>query len=178
VLPVVITMLFLMSMHANEAGRILHGGEQELMNKNILLGSPPGHVLPYAPNPNPYKSAFTISQKAFVGHNLASLQGLLENGPVPLSVSNLGTHIPHLTVSQKTFMSHNIAPLQGSLLKGPVQPSEPNPGTNNNPLSTVNQRAFVGHNMVSLQGLLQKGPVTPSGSDPVTHQIPGPPPHH
>ena len=33
---VVITLPFLISMHANEAGRILHEGEQELMNRNLI----------------------------------------------------------------------------------------------------------------------------------------------
>ena len=50
---VVITLPFLISMHANEAGRILHEGEQELVNRNL------------------------INQRAFVGCNVTSLQGLL-----------------------------------------------------------------------------------------------------
>lgn len=168
VLPVVITMLFLMGMHEIEAGRILHGGQQELMNKNLLLGSPRGQVLPFAPNPNPYKPSSTISQRAFVGHNLDSLQGLLDKGVVPPSATNPGT-----TASQRAFMGHNIASVQGSLLKGPVQPSVPNPDTNKIPFSTVSQRAFVDHNMVSLQNSLDKGPVPPSVCNPVSN-LPNP----
>jgi hypothetical protein len=64
-----------------------------------------------------------------MGHNLASLQGLLQKGPVSPSAPNPGTHNPHLTVSQKAFMGYNTASLQGSLQKGPTPPSGGNPGT-------------------------------------------------
>ena len=113
-LPVVITMLFLMSMHANEARRILLG-EQELMNKNFLLESPQGHVLPFASNPDYYKPASTISQRAFEGHNVASLQGLLQKGLVPPSTPNPITHNHRSTISQRAFVGHNLASLQGLL---------------------------------------------------------------
>ena len=36
VFSVVMTLVFHLSMHANKAGRILHGVEQELMNKNLV----------------------------------------------------------------------------------------------------------------------------------------------
>ena len=113
-LPVVITMLFLMSMHANEARRILLG-EQELMNKNFLLESPKGRVLPFASNPDYYKPASTISQRAFKGHNVASLHGLLQKGLVPPSTPNPITHNHRSTISQRAFVSHNLASLQGLL---------------------------------------------------------------
>ena len=112
VLPVVITVLFLMSIHANEAGRILHGGEQELMKKNTLLGPPRGHVLPLVPNPNIFKPVSTISQKAFVSHNVASLQGSLQKGPVPPTAPNPPTHIPASTINQRAFVSNNVDYLQ------------------------------------------------------------------
>ena len=88
---------------AKEAGK-----QQKLMNKNFLLGSPQGQVVPFAPNPNSYKPASTISQKAFVDHNVVSLQGLLQKGLVPPSAPNPGTHTPRLTVSQKAFMGYSV----------------------------------------------------------------------
>ena len=53
-----------MSMHANDAGRILHRGEQELTNK------------------------YSINQRASVGYNADSLQGSLAKGPVTPSTPN------------------------------------------------------------------------------------------
>ena len=80
VFPVVMTLLFLKSMHANEAGRILHGGEQELMNK------------------------YSINQRASTGYNVAFLQGSLAKGPVTPSTPNSNTNIPTTTINnQRAF---------------------------------------------------------------------------
>jgi hypothetical protein len=121
--PFVLTaVLFLMSMHAYNACRILHGEEQKLMNKSLLLGSlQMGYVPPSVPNPSTHISASTINSRA--------LMGSLQMGYVPLSVPNLGTnYIPASTIGQRTFVGHNMSPLLGSLQKGIVPPSAPNPG--------------------------------------------------
>jgi hypothetical protein len=121
------TVLFLMSMHAYTACRILHGEEQKLMNKNLLLGSlQKGHVPPSAPNPVT-NSASTINSRAFASHHFAPLMGSLQRGPVPPSAPNPPTYIPASTLGQRAFVGHNLL---GSILqKGPVPPSAPNPGT-------------------------------------------------
>ena len=183
VFPVVITLLFLMSMHANEAGRILLGGEQELMNKNsinqrAIVGGhnmvslrgmlPRGPVTPSSPNPGTHIPASTINERAFVGYYLDSIQGSLQKGLVSPSAPNPDTYIPVSTISQRAFVSHNMDSIQGSLAKGPTPPSAPNPVTHNSHL-TVSQRAFKGYNVASLQGSLPRGPVPPSGPNPPTH---------
>ena len=158
---VVITLLVLMSMHANEAGRILHEGEQELIKKN------------------------SINQRAFMGYNVASLQGSLPRGPVPPSGPNPPTHHPASTIGQKAFGGHSMAPFKSSLPRGPVPPSGPNPpthnpasstsnsGTHNIPVSTINQKAFGGHNMAPFKTSLAKGTVPRSEPNPPTY-IPSP----
>jgi hypothetical protein len=75
VLLALTTVLFLMSMHAYTACRILHGEDQKLMNKNLLLESlQKGPVTPSTPNPVT-NSASTISSRAFASHNFAPLMG-------------------------------------------------------------------------------------------------------
>jgi hypothetical protein len=74
-----------------------------------------------------------------VSHNVASLQGSLQKGPVPPTAPNPPTHIPPSTITQKAFVSNNVDYLQGSLQKGPTPPSAPNPATHN-PTSTINQK--------------------------------------
>ena len=139
VFPIVMTLVFHLSMHANEAGRILHSVEQELMNKN------------------------SVNQRAILGG--ASLLGMLHRGPVQPSVPNPQTHDSSPSNSQSTFVGYN---LQGSLAKGPVIPSIPNP-EKHIPTSIVNERAFVGYHLNSIQGSLQKGPTPRSMGDPRTY---------
>jgi len=117
--PFVLTaVLFLMSMHAYNACRILHGEEQKLMNKSLLLGSlQRGYVPPSVPNPSTHSSASR------------ALMGSLQMGYVPPSAPNPGTnYILASTIGQRTFAGHNMSPLLGSLQKGTVPPSAPNPG--------------------------------------------------
>ena len=145
VFPVVITLLFLMSMHANEAGRILLGGEKELMNKN------------------------SINQRAFVGgNNMVSLQGMLPRGPITPSSPNPGTHIPASTINERAFAGYYVDSIQGPLARGTVPPSGPNPPTHI-PSSTIGQKAFGGHNMARFKSSLARGTVPPSGPNPPTH---------
>jgi hypothetical protein len=166
VLLVLTTLPFLISMHAYNACRILHGEEQKLMNKSLLLGSlEKGHVPPSAPNSGTYIPASTINSRAFGGHNFALLMGSLQRGHVPLSAPNPGTHIPGLKLGQKAFAGHNIASLLNSLQKGLVPPSAPNPGTHI-PTSTLGQRPFARHNMTHLLLSLQKGRVPSSEPNP------------
>ncbi|KAE7997777.1 hypothetical protein FH972_002381 [Carpinus fangiana] len=157
------TVLFLMSMHAYTACRILHGEEQKLMNKNLLLGSlQKGLKPPSVPNPIT-NSASTINSRAFASHNFAPLMGSLQRGPVSPSAPNPGTHIPASTLGQRAFVGHNL--LGSVLQKGPVPPSAPNPGTHI-PASMVGQRALAGQNMVpSLLSSLRSS-VPPSGPNP------------
>jgi hypothetical protein len=168
VLLVLATVLhFLMSMHAYKcnACRILHGEEQKLMSKSLLLGSLRGYVPPSEPNPGTYISASTLGQKAFAGHNFSPLMGSLQKGSVPPSVPNPGTHIPASKLGQKAFAGHNMAHLLSSLQKGSVPPSAPNPGTHI-PVSMLGQKAVAGHNMAHLLSSLQKGKVPPSEPNP------------
>jgi len=128
VLLVLTTLPFLISMHAYNACRILHGEEQKLMNKSLLLGSlEKGHVPPSAPNSGTYIPASTINSRAFAGHNIASLLNSLQKGLVPPSAPNPGTHIPTSTLGQRAFARHNMTHLLLSLQKGRVPSSEPNP---------------------------------------------------
>ena len=52
---------------------------------------------------------------AFVSHNVASLQGSLQKGPVPPTAPNPPTHIPPSIITQMAFVSNNVDYLQGSL---------------------------------------------------------------
>ncbi|KAL4615804.1 hypothetical protein ACB092_07G153600 [Castanea dentata] len=142
-----------MSMHANEAGRILHGGERELLNKNYNVASlqgslEKGPVTPSGPNPSTDQiHASTVNQKAFGGHSIGPLKSSLARGPVPPSGPNPSTHIP--------------------------APSTPNSGTHNIPVSTISGRAFGGHNMGLFKNSLAKGNVPLSKPNPPTY-IPSP----
>jgi hypothetical protein len=122
VLLVLTAVLFLMSMPAYNARRILHGEEQKLMNKSLLLGSlQRGYVPPFVPNPGTHIPASTINSRA--------LMGSLQMGYVPPSAPNPSTnYIPASTIGQRAFAGHNMSPLLGSLQKGIVPPSAPNPG--------------------------------------------------
>jgi hypothetical protein len=77
VLLVLATLHFLMSKHACmcNACRILHGEEQKLLSKSLLLG----HVPLSEPNSGTHISASTLEQKVFAGHNFASLMGSQQN---------------------------------------------------------------------------------------------------
>nr|POF10139.1 hypothetical protein CFP56_75256 [Quercus suber] len=126
-----------MSMHANEAARILHGGEQELLNKNYNVASLQGSlekglVTPFEPNPSIDQThTSSVNQKSFEGHNMGHFKSSLARGPIPPSGPNPPTHIP--------------------------TPSKPNSGTHNIPVSTISGRAFGGHNMGFFQKLTSKG---------------------
>ena len=150
---IVITLVFLMSMHANEAARILHGGEQELLNKNYNVASlqgslEKGPVTPSKPNPSTDQiHASTVNQKAFGGHNMDPFKSSLARGPVTPSGPNPPTHIP--------------------------APSKPNSGTHNIPVSTISGRAFRGHNMGLFENSLARGRVPPFEPNPPTY-IPSP----
>jgi len=97
-------VLFLMSMPTHEASRFFQREDQNMMNKNHLLGQVPPS---------------SISQKTFAGHNFSPLR--LQ---VPPSAPNPGTYIPGPRTSQRTFMTHNNVPLlglqQNSLLPPPL----------------------------------------------------------
>jgi hypothetical protein len=163
VLLVVATLHFLMSTHTYmcNARRILHGQEQKLMSKSLLLGSLRGYVPPSGPNSGTYIPASTLGQKAFAGHNFAPLMRSLQRGSVPPSVPNPGTHIPASKLGQKAFAGHNMVHLLRSLKKGPVPPLAPNSGTHI-PTSTLGQKAFADHNIAHLLNSLEKGKVPPS----------------
>ena len=153
VFPIVITFVFLMSMHANEAAKILHGGEQELLNNNYNVASlqgslEKGPVTPSEPNPSTNQiHASTVNQKAIGGHNMGPFKSTLARGPVPPSRPNPPTHIPI--------------------------PSKPNSGTHNIPVSTISGRAFGGNNMGLFKNSLAKGTVHPFEPNPPTY-IPSP----
>jgi hypothetical protein len=163
VLLVLTTLHFLMSMHAYicNACRILHGEEQKLMSKSLLLGSLRGYVPPPGPNSGTHIPASTLEQKDFAGQNFAPLMGSLQRGSVPPSVPNPGTHIPASKFGQKAFVGHSMIHSLSSLKKGPVPPSAPNSDTHI-PTSMFGQKAFTNHNIAHLLSSLQKGKVPPS----------------
>ena len=128
-----ILVLSLMDMPAaNEARRIPHGEEPNLMKKNQMLGSlvvqgqvPPIPVFMYNP---PTTTGDTppswISHKAFA--NDPSLRRQLLKGPVIPSAPNPGTYNPSPT---STMESDNAEPMVGSLQKSPPPPLMPYKGT-------------------------------------------------
>ena len=110
-LLIVTAALFLMSsLPAEEATRILHIEEQNLMSQNQFLESKQGQVSPSVPNKITGADipSSTFSQKAFEnGHNLSPLlRRLLRADYI----------IPALTTS------HSASPLLGSLQKSPPEP--------------------------------------------------------
>ncbi|KAG2713557.1 hypothetical protein I3760_04G181900 [Carya illinoinensis] len=174
-------VLSLMSMHANQACRILGEG-QTLMHKSLSLGpSQKGSVPdPSASNPctqNP-RPASIINQRTFFGNFMAHFSfGSLQKGlhHVPPYVPNPASQIPcsASTISQRVFAGNSMAHSRsGSLQKGQlVPPSGPNPDTYDIPRSAsrINQRTLTGHESMNhlLLNSLEKGtPVIPSTPDP------------
>ncbi|KAL6214597.1 hypothetical protein ACLB2K_014029 [Fragaria x ananassa] len=171
-----VLLLFLISMHLSEAGRVLLDDDENWTMKVRLSGlteskkgpTPPGGPNPVTNNPSPAPPnghpASTINQRNFAGHTTT------ENYSTKSKLSGL-------TESKK----------------GPTPPGGPNPVTNNaspappngHPASTINQRNFAGHTttenystkskLSSLTEPKLNGPTPPGGSNGRTNE-PGPAP--
>ncbi|KAG2713562.1 hypothetical protein I3843_04G173500 [Carya illinoinensis] len=162
-------VLSLMSIHANQACRILHGEGQTFMHKSLSLGSSQKGSVPDPSASNPCthipRPASTINQRTFFGNFLAHFSfESLQKGPnhVPPYVPNPASQIPcsASTISQRVFAGNSMAHSRsGSLQKGQlVPPSGPNPDTH------IPRSASMNHLLLNS---LQKGtPVTPSSPNP------------
>ena len=128
---VAIVMFFLIMMSKpahDQASRILHGQEQNLMEENQVLGSPqdqvPPHILvpPSAPNPGTYIPNSKMTQRKNPPPNPSTL-----NKPYYVPPPTPGTYSknPHPSFNNVS----NTAPLTGSLQKCPAPPSIPNGST-------------------------------------------------
>ena len=127
VIIVVVPVLFLTIIPANEARTISHGQNQNMMNncKDKLIGAiQQGQAPPYVPN-----LSSMMRQKALFGHRHHTidvsplLRRLLGMGAVTPSGPNPRTHIPPKT-------SHNTAPpFLGSMEKSPPSSSMPKGST-------------------------------------------------
>ncbi|KAL6217503.1 hypothetical protein ACLB2K_010720 [Fragaria x ananassa] len=174
-------LLFLISVHLSEAGRVLLDDNENWTMKNRLSGTteskkgptPPSGHNPVTNNPSPAHPnghpASTINQRNFAGH----------------------------TTTENYSTKSKLSGLTESKQKDPTPPGGPNPVTNNpspappngHPTSTINQRNFVGHTTTEnystkskLSGLTeskQKGATPPGGPNPVTNNpSPAPPNGH
>lgn len=114
-------VLFLISTHAHASSSIIiHGEEQNAMNKNHLLES-----LQREGSPSPS----TINQKVFVGHNVSPLVRRLLKVYVAPSAPNPSTYNPPSTISQKTLASQNASTFLGLKQENHVPSSLPKGGT-------------------------------------------------
>ncbi|KAH7517345.1 hypothetical protein FEM48_Zijuj09G0053600 [Ziziphus jujuba var. spinosa] len=139
-------MVFLMSMHQHEAGRVFNG------DRNLLLGSLAGSSKNPSPNPG------TLIPKNFAGHirpppppprpSSDAMQILfgMATGPM-VFLMNMHQHEAGRVLNGDRKLMENEYLLLGSL-SGPSTNPAPNPPTHipkKAKVSTINQKNFAGH---------------------------------